>query len=246
MRCRTGAAASSAVATAPDQRCTTWCCTASGARSHERLRLVDRHASVAGRRGSAARRANVLRPHSETDEARRQAPQRRKPGQEPHHQRSLHRAAGAERAVDELVLHEDLQPLRQPGGKLTAFLHAIEVLLTPYAHPGGWPSSPEPRRWMELVASRCDNDLLASIEDYRVMTPDVYERDFHLPRGHATSFAGGPLAALRNPDPELTRYETMVPGLYLTGAATFPGAGIWGASGRNGFRTVGAPRRRET
>ena len=31
----------------------------------------------------------------------------------------------------------------------------------------------------------------------------------------------------------LTRYETAVPGLYLTGAATFPGAGIWGASGRN-------------
>ena len=30
------------------------------------------------------------------------------------------------------------------------------------------------------------------------MTPDVYERDFHLPAGHATSFAGGPLAALRN------------------------------------------------
>ena len=65
------------------------------------------------------------------------------------------------------------------------------------------------------------------------MTPDVYERDFHLPAGHATSFAGGPLAALRNPDPELTKYETAVDGLYLTGAATFPGAGVWGASGRN-------------
>ncbi len=65
------------------------------------------------------------------------------------------------------------------------------------------------------------------------MTPDVYERDFHLPAGHATSFAGGPLAAFRNPNPELTRYETAVQGLYLTGAATFPGAGVWGASGRN-------------
>ena len=65
------------------------------------------------------------------------------------------------------------------------------------------------------------------------MTPDVYEREFHLPRGHAASFGGGPLAALRSRDPELTRYETAVPGLYLTGAATFPGAGIWGASGRN-------------
>jgi phytoene dehydrogenase-like protein len=83
------------------------------------------------------------------------------------------------------------------------------------------------------VAGLCENDLLGSIESFRVMTPDVYEREFNLPHGHATSFAGGPLAALRNPDPELTRYETAVPGLYLTGAATFPGAGIWGASGRN-------------
>jgi phytoene dehydrogenase-like protein len=44
---------------------------------------------------------------------------------------------------------------------------------------------------------------------------------------------GGPLAALHNKNPELTRYDTAVKGLYITGAATFPGAGIWGASGRN-------------
>ena len=69
--------------------------------------------------------------------------------------------------------------------------------------------------------------------DWRAVTPDVYEREFRLPAGHADSFAGGPLAALRNTHPELTKYETSVDGLYLTGAATFPGAGIWGASGRN-------------
>ena len=33
---------------------------------------------------------------------------------------------------------------------------------------------------------------------------------------------------------ELVDYQpNAVPGLYLTGAATFPGAGVWGASGRN-------------
>ena len=37
---------------------------------------------------------------------------------------------------------------------------------------------------------------------------------------------------------ELTRYETPVGGLYLTGAATFPGAGVWGASGRNTARVI--------
>ena len=42
---------------------------------------------------------------------------------------------------------------------------------------------------------------LDSLGDWRAMTPDRYEREFHLPAGHATSFAGGPLAALRNQQP---------------------------------------------
>jgi beta-carotene ketolase (CrtO type) len=110
---------------------------------------------------------------------------------------------------------------------------SLEVLYTPYRVRGGWPASTEPRRWLELLGELCEPGFLGSIGAWRAMTPDVYERDFHLPAGHATSFAGGPLAAFRNPNPELTRYETPVRGLYLTGAATFPGAGVWGASGRN-------------
>ncbi len=115
-----------------------------------------------------------------------------------------------------------------PPGK---HVFSLEILLTPYGHP--WATSREPERWLSMVGELFEPGFAESIEDWRAMTPDVYERDFHLPRGHATSFGGGPLAALRSRDPELTRYETAVPGLYLTGAATFPGAGIWGASGRN-------------
>ncbi|MDP9463060.1 MAG: NAD(P)/FAD-dependent oxidoreductase [Actinomycetota bacterium] len=110
---------------------------------------------------------------------------------------------------------------------------SLEVLYTPYAVAGGWTGSAEPRRWLDQVATAMAPGFLDSLVDWRAMTPDRYEREFHLPHGHATSFAGGPLAALRNKNPELTRYETPVKGLYLTGAATFPGAGIWGASGRN-------------
>jgi beta-carotene ketolase (CrtO type) len=110
---------------------------------------------------------------------------------------------------------------------------SLEVLYTPYAIPGGWPGSAEPRRWLDQVSTVLAPGFIDSLVDWRAMTPDRYEREFHLPHGHATSFAGGPLAALRNKNPELTRYETPVKGLYLTGAATFPGAGIWGASGRN-------------
>ena len=115
---------------------------------------------------------------------------------------------------------------------------SLEALYTPYALPGGWPASDEPRRWLELFAGLAQPDFLASVQQWRAMTPDRYEREFHLPHGHATSFAGGPLAALHNRNPELTRYETDVKGLYLTGAATFPGAGVWGASGRNAALTV--------
>ena len=110
---------------------------------------------------------------------------------------------------------------------------SLEALYTPFRLVGGWAESPEPRRWLDAFAEICEPGFLDSIIEWRAMTPDVYERDFHLPAGHATSFAGGPLAAFRNSNPELTKYETAVDGLYLTGAATFPGAGVWGASGRN-------------
>ena len=112
-------------------------------------------------------------------------------------------------------------------------IFSLEVLYTPYKVAGGWPGSDEPRRWLDQVATVLAPGFLDSLIHWRAMTPETYERDFHLPHGHATSFAGGPLAALHNTNPELTRYETAVKGLYLTGAATFPGAGIWGASGRN-------------
>ena len=138
------------------------------------------------------------------------------------------------------------QVLRQPGmfvNSPTALdstlappgqhVFSLEVLYTPYSVAGGWPGSTEPRRWLDQVATVLAPGFVDSLIDWRSMTPDRYEREFHLPHGHATSFAGGPLAALRNKNPELTRYETAVEGLYLTGAATFPGAGIWGASGRN-------------
>jgi beta-carotene ketolase (CrtO type) len=110
---------------------------------------------------------------------------------------------------------------------------SLEVLYTPYNLSGGWANSHEPRRWLDQVATVLAPGFLDSLIEWRAMTPETYEREFHLPHGHATSFAGGPLAALHNKNPELTRYETAVKGLYLTGAATFPGAGIWGASGRN-------------
>ncbi len=115
---------------------------------------------------------------------------------------------------------------------------SIEVLFTPYSFTGGWDDTAEPERWLDVASNLFAPGFTDSILDWRAMTPAVYERDLHLPKGHATSFAGGPLAAILGRDRELTRYITPIDGLYLTGAATFPGAGVWGASGRNAASVI--------
>lgn len=123
-----------------------------------------------------------------------------------------------------------LDPSMAPAGR---HVFSLEALFTPYDHPGGWASSTEPRRWLDRYGTLLSNDAISRMGPWRAMTPERYETDFHMPKGHATSFAGGPVAALRGRPRELTRYRTPVQGLYLCGAATFPGAGIWGASGRH-------------
>lgn len=115
---------------------------------------------------------------------------------------------------------------------------SLEALFTPYSLTEGWESAAEPERWLRQFSTLVQPTFMDSIIDWRVVTPADYETRFHLPKGHATSFAGGPLAAFLGTQPELTRYQTPIKGLYLTGAATFPGAGVWGSSGRNTALTV--------
>lgn len=110
---------------------------------------------------------------------------------------------------------------------------SIEVLYTPYSLPGGWPRSDEPKRWLDLWSSFVEPGALDSIVAWRAMTPDRYEAEFSMHRGHTPSYAGSPLAALVGRQRELTRYRSPIAGLYLSGAGTFPGAGVFGAAGRN-------------
>ena len=114
---------------------------------------------------------------------------------------------------------------------------SIEVLWTPYDLHGGWEGTDEPERWLrafgQLVRTSSGAPFLDTVRDWRLMGPREYEAQFSMVRGYAPSFSGTPVSALRGRDPELSRYATPVGGLFLTGAATFPGAGVWGASGRN-------------
>jgi phytoene dehydrogenase-like protein len=150
-----------------------------------------------------------------------------------------HRAMGAGAVADRPLMFVNL-PSVLDGTMRVGGDHvlSLEVLYTPYGLRGGWPGSSEPERWLGLLGELVEPGFADGIRRFRAMTPDRYESELHLRRGHAPSFAGAPLAALAGRDPELTRYETPIAGLFLTGAATFPGAGVWGASGRNAAAVV--------
>lgn len=124
-----------------------------------------------------------------------------------------------------------LDPTMRPAGGGEVF--SLEVLYTPYALAGGWDTSSEPERWLARFGECVEPGFGESVLDWRVMTPPAYEEQFGMPRGHAASYSGSPLSALLGRPRHLTRYTTPVSGLFCAGAATFPGAGVWGASGRN-------------
>lgn len=114
---------------------------------------------------------------------------------------------------------------------------SLEVLFTPYALRGGWPDSGEPQRWLDVLEGFMEPGSL-EVARWRSMTPDRYEAEFQMHRGHTPSYAGPPLRALFGRHREVTRYRTPIGGLYLSGAGTYPGAGIFGASGRNAADAV--------
>ena len=131
------------------------------------------------------------------------------------------------------VLDAEMRP--GPGRHVLS----IEVLYTPYSLQGGWPDSKEPERWLALWAELMEPGALDLVAAWRSMTPDKYEAEFLMHRGHSPSYGASPLAALVGRPRELTRYRTPIAGLYLSGAGTFPGAGIFGAAGRNAADVVG-------
>ncbi len=137
----------------------------------------------------------------------------------------------AERPVFFANVPSVLDPEMSPSAGGEVF--SLEVLYTPYDLAGGWPGATEPERWLRRFSEWVQPGFAETIVDWRVMTPLSYEQQFGMPRGHAASFSGSPLSALLGRPRHLTRYTTPVSGLFCAGAATFPGAGVWGASGRN-------------
>ncbi|MDP9101003.1 MAG: NAD(P)/FAD-dependent oxidoreductase [Actinomycetota bacterium] len=113
----------------------------------------------------------------------------------------------------------------------------------PYALAGGV-------RW-EAIRQREADKLVAAVDaaapgfassvlDMHVQTPVDLERELGLPAGQVMHLpmALGQMFAFR-PTPELSRYEVPgLAGLYLCGASTHPGGGVFGASGRSAARAA--------
>lgn len=78
-----------------------------------------------------------------------------------------------------------------------------------------------------------------------IQTPLDLERTLGLLRGNVmhVEMSLDQMFAFR-PLPELAEYKTPIPGLFLTGASTHPGGGVFGASGRSAALVVGQALRK--
>jgi phytoene dehydrogenase-like protein len=77
------------------------------------------------------------------------------------------------------------------------------------------------------------------IIDRYIQTPLEIERKLALPRGNVMhlEMSFDQMFGFR-PLPELSGYRTPMTGIYLTGASTHPGGGVFGASGRSAAQVV--------
>jgi phytoene dehydrogenase-like protein len=133
-----------------------------------------------------------------------------------------------------------VDPSVAPPGKHLLFLWAQ---YHPYRLAGG-------RTWDDLRERAADDILRATgrfapnvpgcVEQVHVQTPLDLEREHGLFNGNVMHLEMGlDQMFFFRPLPELSEYRTPIPGLFLTGASTHPGGGVFGASGRSAARVVG-------
>ncbi len=89
------------------------------------------------------------------------------------------------------------------------------------------------------VICRYAPNMKGKMIDRYIQTPLEIERKLSLRRANVMHVEMGlDQMFFFRPLPELSTYKTPVPGLYLTGASTHPGGGVFGASGRSAASVV--------
>jgi phytoene desaturase len=138
-----------------------------------------------------------------------------------------------------------IDPSVAPPGRHSIFLWAQYV---PYQLAGGahWDDLREQvaDRILDVLYRYAPN-MRGAILDRFIQTPLDLERRLGLLRGNVMhiEMSLDQMFFLR-PLPELSSYRTPIRGLYLTGASTHPGGGVFGASGYNTARVVLHDRQR--
>jgi phytoene dehydrogenase-like protein len=132
-----------------------------------------------------------------------------------------------------------VDPSLAPAGKHLLFAWAQ---YHPYALAGGasWGHIREHEAERILAAvSRFAPNVPGCVERMHIQTPVDLERELGLLSGNVMHLEMGldQMFCFR-PTPELCGYATPLPGLFLTGASTHPGGGVFGASGRNAAKVV--------
>ncbi|MBO0845033.1 MAG: NAD(P)/FAD-dependent oxidoreductase [Nocardioides sp.] len=147
-------------------------------------------------------------------------------------------AAGALEVDDPwlLVVNQTVaDPDRAPDGATFKIL-----TIAPYDLCGGrsWSDVKDSygQRLVSLVASRCSGLDTSDILSLRTESPvDVAA---HNPHNLGGSCHGGEFLLDGRVFPGWMRYDTDIPGLFVTGATTHPGGSVSGRPGRNAARTV--------
>jgi phytoene dehydrogenase-like protein len=113
----------------------------------------------------------------------------------------------------------------------------------PYALAGGaaWDDATRRRAAADILRTvgRFAPNVPACVEQVYIQSPPDLERELGLYNGNVMhlEMSLDQMFTFR-PSPALSGYRTPIPGLYLTGASTHPGGGVFGASGRNAARVM--------
>jgi phytoene dehydrogenase-like protein len=132
-----------------------------------------------------------------------------------------------------------VDPSLAPAGKHLLFAWAQ---YQPYALAGGqkWDTIRE-REAERILATvgRFAPNVPGCVERVHIQTPPDLEREHGLFNGNVMHLEMSlDQMFFFRPLPELSAYSTPIPDLYLTGASTHPGGGVFGASGRSAARVM--------
>jgi phytoene dehydrogenase-like protein len=132
-----------------------------------------------------------------------------------------------------------VDPGLAPAGKHLLFAWAQ---YHPYALAGGasWADVREREAERILAAvGRYAPNVPGCVEGVHIQTPLDLEREIGLVGGNVMHLEMSlDQMFMFRPLPELSGYRTPIPGLFLTGASTHPGGGVFGASGRSAAKVM--------